>query len=69
MVVKSIDSVLQSAQVASLAAMFFPKLFKCLSTRFATAKQAFDDARTLMKVAINDHIQKRTNGSYNIDGG
>ena len=69
MIVKSIDSVLQSAQVTSLAAIYFPRLFKHFSPRFATAKRAFDDTRALMKSAINDHIQKRMNGNCEIDGG
>ena len=56
---KSIDSVLQSAQVASLAAIFFPTLFKYLSQRFENARKAFDDTRCLMKIAISEHIQKR----------
>ena len=60
LIVKSIDRVLKSAQVTSLAAIYFPNIFKHFSTRFAQAKKAFDDTRDLMKSAINEHIQKRT---------
>jgi hypothetical protein len=61
--------VLQSAQVTSLAAIFFPNLFKYFSARYARAKKAFEDTRCLMKGAINDHIKKRSKHFRNSDGG
>ena len=41
--------------------MYFPELFKYLSPRYAKVKKAFDDARSLVKFAIDDHLIRRQN--------
>ena len=41
--------------------MYFPEIFKRLSPRYAKVKNAFDDARSFMKSAIDDHLIRRQN--------
>lgn len=56
-IVKAIEAVLKSAQVASLVAILFPTIFKMFHPRFERARVAFEDAKVLMRSAINQHIE------------
>ena len=55
-ILKSVENVLKSAQVASLVALLFPNLFKRFSSRFERARKMFEDCKTLMRSAIMTHM-------------
>ena len=55
-ILKSVENVLKSAQVASLVALLFPNLFKRFSSRFERARKMFEDCKTLMRSAIKTHM-------------
>ena len=55
-ILKSVENVLKSAQVASLVALLFPNLFKRFSSRFERARKMFEDCKTLMRSAIKAHM-------------
>ena len=55
-ILQSVENVLKSAQVASLVALLFPDLFKWFSPRYERARIMFEDCKSLMHVAIQNHI-------------
>ena len=55
-ILKSVENVLKSAQVASLVALLFPNLFKRFSSRFERARKMFEDCKALMRSAIKTHM-------------
>ena len=58
--VRSVENVLKSAQVASLLSILCPDLFKWIHPRFKRAKDTFDDCKTLMRNAIQRHLDVST---------
>ena len=55
-ILKSLESVLKDAKMASLVALLLPNLFKMFSTRFQRGRVIFEELKQIVQTSIQEHL-------------